>query len=182
MRLGGWVNLHFSIAEGFGFSLIQVARRGVPTAAIGAPSVSGAITEFAIGKVAKDVEGVVQAVKEIIEQRDSWYERVLRNSAVLSWHKLVDSWEKVFGKNSWPSAEAAATKIARYALEALLSNGWWMTPLAVVKWLWASTLSALSGCFRLLLLRGARPPLVCCAAESPKAHLLQKNEQESSEL
>ena len=44
-----WINLHFSVTEGFGLSLVEAARCGTPSVAADTPGVSEVIREFGIG-------------------------------------------------------------------------------------------------------------------------------------
>lgn len=51
-----WINLHFSVTEGFGYTLIESASCAIPTVALDAPGVTEVIRKFGIGVVEKDVE------------------------------------------------------------------------------------------------------------------------------
>ena len=94
-----WINVHFSVTEGFGITIIESASCGVPTLAIEAPGVSEVIREFKMGISETDIEHMATDVKKILENYNEWSLQVLNSSKVFSWENTVSHWiELVKGK------------------------------------------------------------------------------------
>ena len=94
-----WINVHFSVTEGFGITIIESASCGVPTLAIEAPGVSEVIREFKMGISETDIEHMATDVKKILENYNEWSLQVLNASKVFSWENTVSHWiELVKGK------------------------------------------------------------------------------------
>jgi glycosyltransferase involved in cell wall biosynthesis len=91
-----WINLHFSLTEGFGLSIVEAAACGTPTVALDAPGVSEVINEFGLGLVARDVGDMKNKIEEILEDYDMWSRRVYENSFKFSWDKTAEEWNKLF--------------------------------------------------------------------------------------
>ena len=91
-----WVNLHFSLAEGFGYTVLEAAACGTPTVALDAPGVSEVINEFGFGLVAKDLDDMKNKIIEIIKDYDTWSRRVYQNSLQFSWDKTAEEWDRLF--------------------------------------------------------------------------------------
>jgi len=91
-----WVNLHFSVTEGFGLSLVEAARCGTPSVAADAPGVSEVIREFGIGMVGRDVGEMASEVAEVIADRERWERRALEGARPFSWDASARKWEELF--------------------------------------------------------------------------------------
>ena len=87
-----WINVHFSVTEGFGITIIESASCGVPTLAIEAPGVSEVIREFKMGISETDIEHMATDVKKILENYNEWSLQVLNSSKVFSWENTVSHW------------------------------------------------------------------------------------------
>ena len=94
-----WANLHFSMTEGFGLSILEAAAAGTPTVALEAPGVSEVVTEYSLGITAKDLNGFQAALRCILGDVKTWSEEVKSSAARFSWHKCVDLWEKILTEN-----------------------------------------------------------------------------------
>ncbi|MEM4090364.1 MAG: glycosyltransferase family 4 protein [Thermoplasmatales archaeon] len=91
-----WINVHFSMTEGFGYSLLEAAASGTPTVALDSPGVSEVINEFGLGLVARDLGDMKVKIEEIIEGYRQWSNKVHENSLRFSWDKSAKEWEKLF--------------------------------------------------------------------------------------
>ena len=87
-----WINVHFSVTEGFGITIIESASCGVPTLALEAPGVSDVIRGFKMGISEMDIEHIAIDVKKILENYNEWYLQVLNASKVFSWENTVSHW------------------------------------------------------------------------------------------
>ena len=87
-----WINVHFSVTEGFGITIIEIASCGLPTLALEAPGVSDVIRGFEMGITEMDIEHMATDVKKILENYSEWYLQVLNASKVFSWENAVSHW------------------------------------------------------------------------------------------
>ena len=91
-----WLNLHFSVAEGWGYSILEAAACGTPTIAYSVPGVDEAIIEGRNGiKVPEgDRENFLVSILKILNEYTVWPEvcRILAES--YSWDKTTDLWER----------------------------------------------------------------------------------------
>ena len=90
-----WVNLHFSMTEGFGLSILEAAAAGTPTVALDAPGVSEIVNEFGLGKTVRDLEEFPWALSDVLDANKSWSERVNASAALFSWDECTEKWECV---------------------------------------------------------------------------------------
>ncbi len=88
-----WINLHFSLTEGFGLTILEAAASGTPTVALDAPGVSEVINEFGLGLVVKDLKDMKNKIEEILKDYDTWSRRVYQNSLQFSWDKTAEEWD-----------------------------------------------------------------------------------------
>ena len=87
-----WINVHFSVTEGFGITIIESASCGLPTLALEAPGVSEVIREFRMGITEMDIDHMAIDVKKILENYNEWSLQVLNASKVFSWENTVSHW------------------------------------------------------------------------------------------
>ena len=92
---GAWANLHFSVTEGFGFSILEAAAAGTPTVALEAPGVSEVVNEFDLGKTVRDLRELPVALSDILENNKSWSEKVSASAMLFSWDRTTDMWEDI---------------------------------------------------------------------------------------
>ena len=91
-----WANLHFSVTEGFGLSILEAAASGTPTVALEAPGVSEVVTDYGLGKTAKDLDEFQAVLKCILGDIEKWSDKVSTSAMNFSWDKCADLWEKLF--------------------------------------------------------------------------------------
>ena len=91
-----WLNLHFSTAEGWGYSILEASACGTPTVGYSVPGVDEAIIEGRNGiKVPEgDRENFLVSILKILNEYTVWPEvcRILAES--YSWDKTADLWER----------------------------------------------------------------------------------------
>jgi glycosyltransferase involved in cell wall biosynthesis len=61
-----WVNLHFSMTEGFSLSILEAAAAGMPTVALDATGVSEVVAEYGLGKTTKELNEFQAALRCIL--------------------------------------------------------------------------------------------------------------------
>ncbi len=91
-----WLNLHFSVAEGWGYSILEAAACGTPTIAYSAPGVDEAIIEGRNGIKVPDGnrEDFLIAILKILNEYAFWPEVSRRLAESYSWDKTTALWEK----------------------------------------------------------------------------------------
>ena len=90
-----WVNLHFSVTEGFGYSILEASAAGTPTVALDAPGVSEVVNEFGLGKTVRDMNEFQAELKSVIVDIETWSVKVNASAANFSWDKTTGMWEKI---------------------------------------------------------------------------------------
>jgi glycosyltransferase involved in cell wall biosynthesis len=90
-----WINVHFSVTEGFGYTIIESASCGVPTLALEAPGVSEVVRGFKMGITETDIEHMALDIREIQKNYDEWSLQALDSSNVFSWENTVSHWIKL---------------------------------------------------------------------------------------
>ena len=90
-----WINLHFSMTEGFGYSILEAAAAGTPTVALDAPGVGEVVNGFGLGKVAKNLNDIPLALREMIDNNKIWSEKVIASSKLFSWDLTAELWEDI---------------------------------------------------------------------------------------
>lgn len=89
------VNLHCSVAEGWGHSILESAAAGVPTAAYRVPGVSDTVIDGETGLLVRDgdVQALSGAALRLIQTSDQWVSRCREHALGLTWDASVDRWE-----------------------------------------------------------------------------------------
>lgn len=92
-----WVNLHSSITEGFGLSIIEASALGTPTVAFSVPGVSEAVVNNENGLLAKngDFNEYVKLTKEVVSSfSPDWISKSIKIAKNYSWDLSANSWEQ----------------------------------------------------------------------------------------
>jgi glycosyltransferase involved in cell wall biosynthesis len=92
-----WVNLHCSVAEGWGQSIMEAAAAGVPTAAFSVVGVSETVRDRFTGLLAQsgDVRGLAECVHNIVVARERFSERCRSWAGAFDWDATVDRWDEI---------------------------------------------------------------------------------------
>lgn len=92
-----WVNIHSSVTEGFGYSVIEASSMGTPTVAYNVPGIREAIKDGKNGFLISDGNREIMAdkVKGILECADDNLSKSARRESLLySWDTTADMWEQ----------------------------------------------------------------------------------------
>ncbi|MCI4325402.1 MAG: glycosyltransferase family 4 protein [Thermoplasmata archaeon] len=93
-----WVNVNCSVAEGWGYSILEAAASGVPTAGYDVPGVNEAIGSGDAGIVVRDgdLAALAQGIEGLLGANDSWRrpcrslaERYPWSACGLGWERLL---------------------------------------------------------------------------------------------
>lgn len=92
------VNLHCSVAEGWGHSILEAAAAGVPTAGYRVPGVRESVIDGKTGLLATDgdIRGLTECVLHLLETSEQWTTRCREHALDFSWDISVDRWEMLF--------------------------------------------------------------------------------------
>lgn len=96
-----WLNIHTSLTEGWGYSIMEASAAGTPTVAYRVPGVDGTIDEGLNGiKVYDgDRDALIQSSIEIIRSPEKWWESSPRAVEKYSWEFVISDWQnKVINK------------------------------------------------------------------------------------
>jgi glycosyltransferase involved in cell wall biosynthesis len=90
-----WVNLHCSVSEGWGYSILEASAAGTPTAAFSVPGVAETIEPETNGILVPDgnVTALAAATGELIRQSPGWVVRCRGYAERFTWEKCAKSWQ-----------------------------------------------------------------------------------------
>jgi glycosyltransferase involved in cell wall biosynthesis len=90
-----WVNIHCSVAEGWGYSILEASSVGVPTAAYDVPGVRETVLPEINGLLAPDgdSEQLASAVVELAMYRERYAASARAWAVGFDWEHCVTSWE-----------------------------------------------------------------------------------------
>ena len=92
-----WLNVHTSVTEGWGYSILEASATGTPTVAYDVPGVRDAVKDGLNGIKVKDGdrEALVNAVFSILSDPEKWWSSSVKVAQKYSWDKTAESWEKL---------------------------------------------------------------------------------------
>lgn len=93
-----WVNIHSSVTEGFGLSILEAAACGVPTVAYSVPGVRDVIIQGSNGILVPDGDraSLIDGVLRIFDNYPSnWPSASVNVAKLYSWDKTANEWEKL---------------------------------------------------------------------------------------
>ncbi|MEM0154824.1 MAG: glycosyltransferase family 4 protein [Methanothrix sp.] len=96
-----WVNLNFSVAEGFGYSILEAASCGTPTIALDAYGVTETVEKYGFGKVISSMEEFGDAYSSIIENIEKYAKDVRKRSMKFSWERCANEWAKLLRRAAY---------------------------------------------------------------------------------
>lgn len=90
-----WVNLHCSVAEGYGFSILEAAASGVPTVAYDVPGISQSVIQGISGLRVKgsDPEHLAYAALSVLHSPEKWTQSCRDAVKEYSWDECASRWE-----------------------------------------------------------------------------------------
>lgn len=91
-----WVNIHCSVAEGWGYSILEASASGVPTAAYATPGVVDVVRSGVNGLLAPDgdVGGLGNLLVELAASPDKFAKPARRWAEGFSWDTTATAWER----------------------------------------------------------------------------------------
>ena len=95
-----WVNLHTSVTEGWGLSILEASAAGTPTVAYSVPGVVDVIEDEKNGIKVKegDRNAFVDAVSKILMEPDRWWQSSRRVAEKYSWDDTARMWAEVINR------------------------------------------------------------------------------------
>ena len=90
-----WLNIHSSVTEGWGISIIEAASAGTPTVAYKVPGVSGSVENGHNGITVEDGNrmSMFDAALEIMRDPEKWWSSSIEVAKKYSWDKTAELWE-----------------------------------------------------------------------------------------
>ena len=89
-----WVNLHCSVAEGWGLSIIEAAAAGTPTVAFSVPGVRESVVDKVNGVRVPDGDtpAFAAAVEDVLRSPGDWVATSRAQAQLHSWENSVHQW------------------------------------------------------------------------------------------
>lgn len=93
-----WLNVHTSVTEGWGFSILEASSAGTPTVAYDVPGVKDAVENGLNGIKVEDGnrEALCDAAFSILSNPEIWWSSSIKVAQKYSWDKTVELWIKLF--------------------------------------------------------------------------------------
>ena len=92
-----WLNIHASVTEGWGISIIEAASAGTPTIAFKVPGVSDSVEKGFNGITVEygNRKELVDAALNILRDPKKWWSSSVEVANKYSWDKTAELWEKL---------------------------------------------------------------------------------------
>lgn len=87
-----WVNLHFSVTEGWGLSIMESSASGTPTVALKAPGVIDIIKDEYNGFVLDDICEFKDKILYIVNNKSLYKENSRNFAKDFTWEKTSQAW------------------------------------------------------------------------------------------
>ena len=92
-----WLNIHSSVTEGWGISIIEAASAGTPTVAYNVPGVSNSVENGFNGITVRncDRKALADAALEILRMPKKWWLSSVEVAEKYSWDNTAELWEAI---------------------------------------------------------------------------------------
>ena len=87
-----WINIHFSITEGWGYSILESSASGTPTVALRVPGVVDTIKDNFNGFLVKDINEFKVKILYIVRNEDLFIKNSRKFAENFTWDKTVEMW------------------------------------------------------------------------------------------
>ena len=94
-----WVNLHFSVTEGWGLSIMESSASGTPSVAFKVPGVVETIKDGYNGYLLKDINDFKDRILYIIKNEEMFSENSRKFAENFTWDKTSELWYELLNKN-----------------------------------------------------------------------------------
>lgn len=90
-----WLNIHTSVTEGWGYSILEASAAGTPTVAYDVPGVRDAVENGINGLKVKDGDrkSLAEAAYSILSDPERWWSSSVEVAKKYSWDKTAELWE-----------------------------------------------------------------------------------------
>ena len=91
-----WLNLHFSVAEGWGYSILEASACGTPTIAYNVPGVNETIINGKNGATVADgdIKAMIKDSVKFLEKPEQWIQPCRSIAEEHTWNSTASLWEK----------------------------------------------------------------------------------------
>ena len=95
-----WLNVHSSLTEGWGISIIEAASAGTPTVAYSVPGVSETVENGLNGITVRNgnLDALVDAALMILNNPKGWWSSSSEVAKKYSWDRTAELWEDLINK------------------------------------------------------------------------------------
>ncbi len=90
-----WVNLHFSVTEGWGYSILESSASGTPSVAFRVPGVVDTIKDNFNGFLVNDIDEFKDKILYIIKNEDLFIKNSREFAENFTWDKTAEMWHKL---------------------------------------------------------------------------------------
>ena len=92
-----WLNIHSSVTEGWGISIIEASSAGTPTVAYDVPGVMETVEDGLNGIKVKDGnrKALSEAAYSILSSPEKWWLSSIEVAKKYSWDKTAELWENL---------------------------------------------------------------------------------------
>ena len=90
-----WINLHFSVTEGWGYSILESSASGTPTVAFRVPGVIDTLKDNINGFLVDDISEFRDKILYIIGKEDIFINNSRKFAENFTWEKTVSKWNEV---------------------------------------------------------------------------------------
>ena len=93
-----WVNLHFSVTEGWGYSILESSASGTPSVALRVPGVVDTIRNGYNGYLLNDINQFKDKILHIIKNENSFNKNSRNFAEDFTWNKTTELWHELLKK------------------------------------------------------------------------------------
>jgi glycosyltransferase involved in cell wall biosynthesis len=95
-----WLNIHASVTEGWGFSILEASSARTPIVAYDVPGVADAVENGMNGLKVRggDRKALTSAALEILQNPQKWLSSSMEVAKRYSWDKTAEMWDALIHK------------------------------------------------------------------------------------